>query len=177
MTSNGFLQIALFCVIVTVTAVPLGKYMAAVFAGERNLLTPVLGPVERVLYWVSGVDPKKEQHWLTYTIATLLFNLGCFALLYAILRLQFYLPFNPQGMTGMESGLALNTAISFATNTNWQNYGGETTLSYFSQMVGLTFHNFVSSAVGIVVVVALIRGFIRRSAQTIGNFWVDLVRC
>jgi len=177
MTTNGILQIALFCVIVTATAVPLGKYMARVFTGERVFLSPVLGPVERLLYAISGVDPKKEQHWLTYAVATLLFNLGCFALLYVILRVQFYLPFNPQGMTGMESGLALNTAISFATNTNWQNYGGETTLSYFSQMVGLTFHNFVSAAVGIVVVVALIRGFTRRSAQTVGNFWVDLVRC
>jgi K+-transporting ATPase ATPase A chain len=177
MTTNGILQIALYCAIVTGTAVPFGRYMARVFAGERSFLTPVLGPVERLLYGIAGVDPKKEQHWLTYTIAILLFNLACFASLYAILRLQYWLPFNPQGMTGMESGLALNTAISFATNTNWQNYGGETTLSYFSQMVGLTVHNFVSAAIGIVVVIALIRGFTRRSATTVGNFWVDLVRC
>jgi K+-transporting ATPase ATPase A chain len=177
MSSNGILQIALFCAIVTATAVPLGRFMARVFAGERNFLTPVLGPVERAIYWASGVDAKKEQHWLTYAVAVLLFNLACFASLYAILRLQYYLPFNPQGMAGMESGLALNTAISFTTNTNWQNYGGETTLSYFSQMAGLTVHNFVSAATGIAVAIALIRGFVRRSAQTIGNFWVDLVRC
>jgi potassium-transporting ATPase potassium-binding subunit len=177
MTVNGLLQIAVFFAIVTAMAIPLGKYMARVFAGERNFLSPVLGPLERVFYWISGVDPKKEQHWLTYAVAVLLFNLFCFASLYAILRLQYYLPFNPQGMTGMESGLALNTAISFTTNTNWQNYGGETTLSYFSQMAGLTVHNFVSAATGIAVVIALIRGFTRRSAQTVGNFWVDLARC
>jgi potassium-transporting ATPase potassium-binding subunit len=177
MSTNGILQIAIFLAIVTLTAVPLGKYMARVFAGERNLLSPVLGPVERAIYSLSGVDPKKEQHWLTYTVAVLLFNLFCFVSLYAILRLQYYLPFNPQGMAGMETGLALNTAISFTTNTNWQNYGGETTLSYFTQMVGLTVHNFVSAATGIAVVIALIRGLTRRSAQTVGNFWVDLVRC
>ena len=177
MTANGLLQIAIFCAVVTATAIPLGKYMARVFAGERNFLSPVLGPVERAIYRLSGVDAKKEQHWLTYTIAVLLFHVVCFATLYALLRLQYYLPFNPQGMTGVEPSLALNTAISFTTNTNWQNYGGETTLSYFTQMAGLTVHNFVSAAAGIVVVIALIRGFIRRSAQTIGNFWVDLTRC
>jgi K+-transporting ATPase ATPase A chain len=177
MTANGLIQIAIFCAVVTAIAVPFGKYMARVFAGERNFLTPVLGPVEWVIYRISGVDPKKEQHWLTYTIAVLLFNLACFVSLYALLRLQGYLPFNPQGMTGMESGLALNTAISFTTNTNWQNYGGETTLSYFTQMAGLTVHNFVSAATGIAVAIALIRGFARRSVKTIGNFWVDLTRC
>jgi len=177
MTANGILQIAVFCGLVTLAAVPLGKFMARVFAGERNFLTPVLGPVERVLYRLSGVDEKKEQDWLTYAVAVLFFNLACFAGLYAILRLQGYLPFNPQGMAGMEPGLALNTAISFTTNTNWQNYGGETTLSYFTQMVGLTVHNFVSAATGIAVVIALIRGFTRRTAKTVGNFWVDLTRC
>src|ERR1700676_2331247 len=177
MTTNGLLQIAVFCAIVTATAMPLGKFMARVFAGERSFLTPVLGPVEGLLYWLSGVDAKKEQHWLTYALSVLLFHIACFASLYALMRLQYFLPFNPLGMTGVREDLALNTAISFTTNTNWQNYGGETTLSYFVQMVGLTFHNFVSAAIGIVVVVALIRGFTRRSAQTIGNFWVDLVRC
>jgi K+-transporting ATPase ATPase A chain len=177
MTANGILQIAVFCGLVTLAAVPLGKFMARVFTGERNFLTPVLGPVERVLYRLSGVDEKKEQDWLTYAVAVLFFNLACFAGLYAILRLQGYLPFNPQGMAGMEPGLALNTAISFTTNTNWQNYGGETTLSYFTQMVGLTVHNFVSAATGIAVVIALIRGFTRRTAKTVGNFWVDLTRC
>ncbi len=177
MTTNGILQIAVFLAIVTLTAVPFGKFMARVFTGERTFLTPVLGPVEWAIYRLSGVDEKKEQHWLTYAVAVLLFNLACFVSLYAILRLQYYLPFNPQGMAGMESGLALNTAVSFTTNTNWQNYGGETTLSYFSQMAGLTVHNFVSAATGIAVVIALIRGFTRRSAKTVGNFWVDLTRC
>src|ERR1017187_1206282 len=177
MTVNGIIQIASFCAIVTAIAVPFGTYMARVFAGERNFLSPVLGPVERIIYWVSGVDAKKEQHWLTYTVSVLLFNLACFASLYAVLRLQGYLPFNPRGMGGMEQGLALNTAISFTTNTNWQNYGGETTLGYFVQMAGLTVHNFVSAATGIAVAIALIRGFARRSAKTIGNFWVDLTRC
>ncbi|HEY2889613.1 MAG TPA: potassium-transporting ATPase subunit KdpA [Dongiaceae bacterium] len=177
MTTNGILQIAVFCGLVTVAATPLGKFMARVFAGERNFLTPILGPVERAFYRLSGVDAEKEQDWLTYAVAVLFFNLACFAGLYAILRLQGYLPFNPQGMSGMEPGLALNTAISFTTNTNWQNYGGETTLSYFTQMVGLTVHNFVSAATGIAVVIALIRGFTRRTAMTIGNFWVDLTRC
>ena len=176
MTANGLLQIAIFCAIVAAIAVPLGTYMARVFAGERTLLSPVLAPVEGVIYWISGVDAKKEQHWLTYAVAMLLFHLFCFASLYAMLRLQYYLPFNPQGMTGVREDLALNTAISFTTNTNWQNYGGETTLSYFVQMAGLTVHNFVSAAAGIAMAIALIRGFVRRSAQTVGNFWVDLTR-
>jgi K+-transporting ATPase ATPase A chain len=177
MTENGILQIVVFTAIVAAIAVPLGLYMARVFAGERTLLSPVLGPVERVFYRISGVNPDNEQHWLTYAIAMLLFNLVCFVTLYAMLRLQFYLPWNPQGMTGMTPDLALNTAISFTTNTNWQNYGGETTLGYFVQMAGLTVHNFVSAATGIAMVIALIRGFTRRSAKTVGNFWVDLTRC
>src|ERR1700756_401290 len=177
MTANGLLQIAIFAAIIVAIAVPFGTYMARVFTGERTFLSPVLGPIESAIYWISGVDAKKEQHWLTYTVAMLLFNLACFASLYALLRLQYYLPYNPQGMTGMEPSLALNTAISFTTNTNWQNYGGETTLGYFVQMAGLTVHNFVSAATGIAIAIALIRGFARRSAQTIGNFWVDLTRC
>src|ERR1700756_4462076 len=177
MTANGLLQIAIFAAIIVAIAVPFGTYMARVFTGERTFLSPVLGPIESAIYWISGVDAKKEQHWLTYTVAMLLFNLACFASLYALLRLQYYLPYNPQGMTGMEPSLALNTAISFTTNTNWQNYGGETTLGYFAQMAGLTVHNFVSAATGIAIAIALIRGFARRSAQTIGTFWVDLTRC
>jgi K+-transporting ATPase ATPase A chain len=176
MTANGLLQIAIFCAIIAALAVPLGIYMARVFAGERAFLSPVLRPVENAIYWASGVDAQKEQHWLTYAVAMLLFHLFCFASLYAMLRLQYYLPFNPQGMTGVRWDLALNTAISFTTNTNWQNYGGETTLSYFTQMAGLTVHNFVSAAAGIAMAIALIRGFVRRSAQTVGNFWVDLTR-
>jgi K+-transporting ATPase ATPase A chain len=177
MTVNGLLQIAVFCAFVTVTAIPLGHYMSRVFTGERTLLSPVLAPVERVIYGICAVDPEKEQHWLTYSFAAVMFHLFLFLSLYAILRLQYYLPFNPEGMTGMTPTLALNTAVSFTTNTNWQNYGGETTLGYFAQMAGLTVHNFVSAAAGIVVVIALIRGFIRRSARTIGNFWVDMTRC
>ena len=176
MTANGLLQIALFCAIIAAIAVPLGTYMARVFAGERTFFSLVLGPVERAIYWISGVDAKREQHWLTYAVAMLMFHVFAFASLYAMLRLQYYLPWNPQGMTGMREDLALNTAISFTTNTNWQNYGGETTLSYFVQMAGLTVHNFVSAAAGIAMALALIRGFVRRSAQTVGNFWVDLTR-
>jgi K+-transporting ATPase ATPase A chain len=176
MTANGLLQIAIFCAIIAAIAVPLGIYMARVFGGERTFLSPVLRPVENAIYWASGVDAKKEQHWLTYAVAMLLFHLFCFASLYAMLRLQYYLPLNPQGMAGVRWDLALNTAISFTTNTNWQNYGGETTLSYFTQMAGLTVHNFVSAAAGIAMAIALIRGFVRRSAQTVGNFWVDLTR-
>ncbi|MGH6939057.1 potassium-transporting ATPase subunit KdpA [Hypericibacter sp.] len=177
MTANGILQIAIYCAIIMALAVPVGLYMARLFSGERNFLTPILGPVEAICYRIAGVDPKKEQHWLTYAFAMLLFNLVCFLSLYALLRLQGYLPFNPQGMGAMAPDLALNTAMSFTTNTNWQNYGGETTLGYFVQMAGLTVHNFASAATGIVIAIALIRGFARRSAQTIGNFWVDLTRC
>src|SRR4029077_4050988 len=129
--------------------------MARVLSGKRTFLSPVLGPVERAIYWVCGVDARKDQHWLIYAAAVLLFNLFCFASLYVLLRVQYYLPFNPQGMTGMEQTLALNTAVSFTTNTNWQNYGGETTLGYFVQMAGLTVHNFVSAATGISVAIAL----------------------
>ena len=136
MTANGLLQIAVFCAFVTVTAIPLGHYMARVFAGERTFLSPVLGPVERAIYALSGVDAKREQHWLTYAFAVLMFHVFAFVSLYALMRLQYFLPFNPQGMTGVEPTLALNTAVSFTTNTNWQNYGGETTLSYFTQMAG-----------------------------------------
>src|SRR5262249_21590873 len=176
MTANGLLQIALFCAIVAAIAVPLGTYMARVFAGERTFLSPVLRPVERAIYWISGVDEKTEQHWLTYAVAMLMFHLFAFASLYAMLRLQYFLPFNPQGMTGMREDLALNTAVSFTTNTNWQNYGGRNTLRHFVQMAGITVHNFVSAAAGIAIAIALIRGFVRRSARTVGNFWVDLTR-
>ncbi|HZT19939.1 MAG TPA: potassium-transporting ATPase subunit KdpA, partial [Dongiaceae bacterium] len=177
MTANGCLQIAAFCAVIAALTVPLGGYTTRVMAGERTVLNPVLLPVERIIYRLAGIDPRKEQHWLAYAAAMLLFNLACFVSLYALLRLQAYLPFNPQGMPGMAPDLALNTAVSFTTNTNWQNYGGETTLGYFAQMAGLTVHNFASAATGIAIAVALIRGFVRRSAQGIGNFWADLVRC
>ncbi len=177
MTVNGWLQIAIYVVLVTAPVIPLGAFMAKVFAGERTFLSPVLRPVEAVFYRVSGVDPAREQNWLSYAFALLLFNLVGFLLLYALQRLQGTLPFNPQGLAGVSPDLALNTSISFTTNTNWQNYGGESTLSYLVQMAGLTMHNFVSAATGIAIAIALTRGFARKSAKTIGNFWVDLTRC
>ncbi len=177
MTANGVAQILVFFAIIAAVAVPLGVYMARVFAGERTFLSPVLVPLERGIYRLCGVDEKREQGWVTYTVAMLLFNLIGFVALYALLRLQAFLPYNPQKMAPVPVDLALNTAISFTTNTNWQNYGGETTLSYFVQMAGLTVHNFVSAATGIAIVIALIRGFVRRSGTTVGNFWVDLTRC
>src|SRR5271154_6642918 len=151
--------------------------MTRVFAGERTLLSPVLRPVERAVSWCCGVDEKEEQHWLTYAVAIMLFSVAGFVTLYALQRLQWYLPFNPQGQTGVAPDLAFNTSVSFITNTNWQAYSGETTMGYLVQMAGLTVHNFVSAATGIALALALIRGFVRREAKTIGNFWVDLTRC
>jgi K+-transporting ATPase ATPase A chain len=177
MTINGWIQIAIYFLVLTVLVVPLGRYMARVFEGERTFLTPVLRPVEVFLYRAAGVDETREQHWLTYTVAMLLFNAAGFVLLYAILRLQAVLPFNPADQSAVPADLAFNTAVSFTTNTNWQNYGGESTLSYLSQMLGLTTQNFVSAATGVALVIALIRAFARGSAKTIGNFWVDLTRC
>jgi len=177
MTVIGWIQIVLFCAIVIALVKPLGGYMTRVFNGERTFLSPVLRPIEVVLYGVGDVDEKREQHWLTYTVAMLLFNLAGFLLLYALMRLQGVLPLNPAGQSAVAPDLAFNTAVSFATNTNWQNYGGETTMSYLTQMLGLTVQNFVSAATGIVLAVALIRGFARASANTIGNFWLDVTRC
>src|SRR3954471_1885324 len=177
MTVNGWLQIALFCALVTLLVKPLGLYMTRVFTGERTFLSPVLGPLERGLYWLSGVDEKREQSWVVYAVAMLLFSLAGFLLLYALRRRRALLPFNPAGQSAVEPGLAFNTAMSFTTNTNWQSYVPETTMSYLVQMAGLTVHNFVSAATGIALAVALVRGFARRSASSIGNFWVDLTRC
>jgi K+-transporting ATPase ATPase A chain len=177
MTANGWIQIALFVAVVIALARPVGGFMTKVFAGERNFLSPVLGPVERAIYRVSGVDEKTEQHWVTYGVAMLLFSLVGLLVLYAMERFQAVLPFNPQGQAAVPADLAFNTAASFTTNTNWQNYGGESTMGYLVQMAGLTFHNFVSAAVGIALAVALTRGFARASAKTVGNFWVDLTRC
>jgi K+-transporting ATPase ATPase A chain len=177
MTIVGWVQIALFSVIVILITRPLGGYMTRVFAGERTFLSPVLRPVERAVYWCCGVDEKEEQHWLTYAVALLFFSVAGFVTLYALQRLQWYLPFNPQGQTGVEQSLAFNTSVSFITNTNWQAYSGETTMGYLVQMAGLTVHNFVSAATGIALALALIRGFVRREARTIGNFWVDMTRC
>lgn len=177
MTFIGWCQIALFGAVVVALVKPLGWYMTRVFAGEWTPLTPVLRPVETMLYRAAGVDPKQEQHWLTFTLAMLLFHIGGFAIIYAVLRLQALLPFNPAEQGAVAPDLAFNTAISFLTNTNWQNYGGESTLSYLSQMLALTHQNFLSAATGIVLAMALIRGFSRASVRTIGNFWVDITRC
>ncbi len=177
MTLNGWLQIALFCAVIVLLVKPLGGYMTRVFTGERTFLSPVLGPLERAFYWLSGVDERSDQNWLTYAVSMLLFSLVGFASIYALMRFQAMLPFNPAGQPAVEEGLAFNTAMSFNTNTNWQSYVPETTMSYLVQMAGLTVHNFVSAATGIALAIALIRGFSRRSAKGIGNFWVDLVRC
>jgi K+-transporting ATPase ATPase A chain len=177
MTIIGWTQILLFCAIVVALVKPLGWYMTRVFNGERTFLSPVLRPVEAGLYWIGGVDEKREQHWLTYTVAMLLFHVGGFVILYALMRLQAMLPFNPAEQSAVAQDLSFNTAISFITNTNWQNYGGESTMSYLVQMLGLTHQNFLSAATGIALAVALIRGFSRSSMRTIGNFWVDVTRC
>src|SRR5450755_4965410 len=177
MTLIGWIQVALFCAIVVALVRPLGWYMTRVFNGEPTFLSPALRPVEAALYWAGGVDPKREQHWLTYTVAMLFFHIGGFAILYALLRLQAMLPFNPADQSAVAEDLSFNTAVSFLTNTNWQNYGGESTLSYLAQMLGLTHQNFLSAATGIVLAMALIRGFARASVKTVGNFWVDITRC
>jgi len=177
MTVIGWIQIIVFCAIVVALVKPLGGYMTRVFGGESTFLSPVLRPVERGLYRIGGVDERREQHWLTYTVAMLLFHVGGFLIIYGLMRLQALLPFNPQDQSGVAQDLSFNTAISFITNTNWQNYGGESTLSYLTQMVGLTHQNFLSAATGIALAVAMIRGFARSSMRTIGNFWVDVTRC
>jgi potassium-transporting ATPase potassium-binding subunit len=177
MTAIGWIQIILYCAIVVALVKPLGWYMTSVFNGERTFLSPILRPVESGIYWIGGVDERREQHWLTYTVAMLLFHVGGFLIIYGLMRLQAVLPFNPAEQSAVAQDLSFNTAISFITNTNWQNYGGESTLSYLVQMLGLTHQNFLSAATGIVLAVALIRGFARASLRTIGNFWVDVVRC
>src|SRR6516165_9064989 len=177
MTSNGWLQIALFGVIVIAITRPFGGYMTRVFAGERTFLSAVLRPLERLVYRCCGVDETEEQSWRTYAVSMLFFGVAGFVTLYALERLQWYLPFNPQGQVGVEQVLAFNTSVSFVTNTNWQSYVPETTMGYLVQMAGLTVHNFVSAAVGITLAIALIRGFALSEASCLGNFWVDLTRC
>ncbi|MDH4438993.1 MAG: potassium-transporting ATPase subunit KdpA [Rhizobium sp.] len=176
MTTTGWLQISLLFLAVLLVIKPLGLYMARVFSGERTFLSPVLGRVERDLYRVSGINPEKEQSWLGYTLAMLAFSLAGFLALYAMLRLQAYLPLNPQGFPGVPSDLAFNTAVSFVTNTNWQNYAGEATMSHFSQMAGLTVQNFLSAATGMALAVAVTRALARSKVATLGNFWVDMTR-
>ncbi|TPL72856.1 potassium-transporting ATPase subunit KdpA [Mesorhizobium sp. B2-3-15] len=176
MTLNGWIQILLYCGILVLLVKPLGFYMHRVFNGDRTPLSPVLGPLERGLYRICGTSEREEQHWTTYAVALLLFNLAGFLVLYGLQRLQGSLPYNPAGMSAVDPALAFNTAASFMTNTNWQNYGGESTMSYLVQMVGLTVQNFVSAATGIAIAIALIRGFARASGKSIGNFWVDMTR-
>jgi K+-transporting ATPase ATPase A chain len=177
MTANGWAQIALYFVVLTALVVPLGRFMARVFEGERTFLSPVFRPVEVALYRAAGVDETREQHWLAYTVAMLVFNAAGFLLVYALQRFQAALPLNPAGMPAVAPDLAFNTAVSFATNTNWQNYGGESTMSYLTQMAALTTQNFVSAATGIALAIALTRAFARTSGRTVGNFWIDLTRC
>jgi K+-transporting ATPase ATPase A chain len=179
-TLNSVLQVVIFLVILFLLTKPMGLYLTKVFAGERTWLTPVFAPVERLFYKASGINPEEEQKWWGYVIAMLIFSVVGMLLLYLIERTQglsIFNVFNPQGMPAVPEPLAFNTAASFTTNTNWQFYTGEQTMSYLTQMAGLAFHNFVSAATGIVLAVALIRGLARRSAQTLGNFWVDLTRC
>jgi K+-transporting ATPase ATPase A chain len=178
MTANGWLQIALFFLVLLAVTKPLGIYMARVFAGERTFLDPVLRPIERLIFRSTGIDETREMDWKEYAVAMLLFSAVSMLILYLIERIQglHFMPWNPQHFTGVEPHLAFNTAASFTTNTNWQNYGGESTMSYFTQMAGLAYHNFTSAAVGIALAIAVIRGIARKESKTIGNFWVDTTR-
>jgi K+-transporting ATPase ATPase A chain len=176
MVWNAVLQVGIFFLLVTLISVPLGLYMARVFADEKTFLDPILKPLERLIYRLCGVHPATEMTWGEYAIAMLLFSVVGMVVLYAFERLQGVLPFNPQGLAGVAPDLAFNTAASFTSNTNWQAYGGESTMSYLTQMAGLAYHNFVSAATGVAAAIAVIRGFVRRSSRTLGNFWFDLVR-
>ncbi|MBW8733617.1 MAG: potassium-transporting ATPase subunit KdpA, partial [Asticcacaulis sp.] len=175
-SGNGWLQLALYMAVLTVCMVPLGAYMARVFQGEKTVMSPVLGWLEALTYRACGIDPDADMDWKAYALATLVFSAVGFIALYLMLILQSWLPLNPQKLPGLSSDLSFNTAVSFVTNTNWQAYAGETTMSYFSQMVGLTVQNFVTPAVGLAVMVALIRGLSRKEAKGIGNFWADMIR-
>jgi K+-transporting ATPase ATPase A chain len=176
MTFVGWSQIAIVLALVLLSALPMSGLIESVYAGKSNFLTPVLRPVERGFYWIAGVDEKKEQSWLIYAIAMIAFSIMGFVTLYAFQRLQNLLPLNPQGFDAVGPDLAFNTSISFITNTNWQSYGGETTMSNLTQMIGLTTHNFLSAATGLAIAFALVRAFARSSATTVGNFWVDVTR-
>src|SRR5262249_49462719 len=178
MTINGWLQIFVFLALILAVTKPLGIFMTRVFDREKTFMDPLLRPVERLLYRVTGVDEVREMRWTEYATSMLLFSVVSMLVLYLIQRVQGLLPFNPQKFPGVTPAhLAFNTAASFTTNTNWQAYAGETTMSYFTQMAGLAYHNFGSAAVGIVLAIAVIRGIARRESKTIGNFWVDMTRC
>ncbi len=176
MTFNGFLQLGIYCLVLVAVTKPLGVYMTNVFSDKRVFLEKLLSPLERFIYRVCHIDVHEEQHWTAYTAAMLMFSLVGLLILYGLQRLQHFLPLNPQRFPGVAADLAFNTASSFTTNTNWQAYSGESTMSYFIQMAGLAFHNFVSAATGIALAIAFIRGVARREAKTLGNFWVDLTR-
>jgi K+-transporting ATPase ATPase A chain len=176
MTLFNLLQIVLYLAILLLLVKPLGKHMSRVYSGGNTFLDPILRPIEKLIYRIAGVDPNLEMNWTAYAVAMLTFNLLGVITLYGLQRLQGSLPLNPNGFSSVEPDLAFNTAISFGSNTNWQNYGGETTLSYFIQMIGITVQNFASAGTGMAILVALIRGIVRASHKTIGNFWVDLTR-
>ena len=176
MTGSGLLQVALYLLVLVALVKPLGAYMARVFEGERTFLTPVVGPVERLIYRLAGIDPSAETDWRQYALAVLVVNLVGFVVVYALQRMQGFLPLNPQDFPGVSPDSSFNTAVSFASNTNWQGYGGEMTMSYLTQSLGLGVQNFLSAATGIAVLVALTRGLIRRETDRIGNFWIDFTR-
>src|ERR1700723_1234138 len=178
MTANGWFQILVFLGLILAVTKPMGVFLARVFSRERTFLDPVMRPVERLLYRVTGVDEAHEMRWTEYAISMLLFSAVSMLILYSIERVQGLLPLYPQKFGAVApTHLAFNTAASFTSNTNWQEYAGETTMSYFTQMAGLAYHNFASAATGIVLGIAFIRGIARRQMETIGNFWVDFVRC
>ncbi len=176
MTVNGFLQAGIYFLVLVAITKPLGVYMVRIFSGEKTFLSKAFGPLERLIYRICRIDPHEEHHWTTYTAAMLMFSLVGLLVLYGLQRLQYYLPLNPQRFSSVPPDLAFNTASSFTTNTNWQAYSGESTMSYFVQMAGLAFHNFVSAATGIALAIAFIRGIARREMKSLGNFWVDLTR-
>jgi K+-transporting ATPase ATPase A chain len=176
MTFNGILQIVIYLIVLLLLAKPLGAFMARVYQDERTFLDRLLGPLERLVYRLAGVDPAQEMDWKVYAVAMLLFNLVGLLAVYALQRMQHLLPLNPQGMAAVTPDSSFNTAVSFTSNTNWQGYGGETTMSYLTQMLGMTVQNFVSAATGMAILVAFIRGLVRHSTTLLGNFWVDLTR-
>src|SRR6266446_5313803 len=176
MTANGWFQIGFYLLVIVLVTKPMGVFITRVFNREKTFLDTILRPIEKLIYRLTGIDEKREMRWTEYAIAMLMFSSVSMALLYLIERTQKWLPFNPQKLANVDPALAFGTAASFTTNTNWQAYSGESTMSYFTQMAGLAYHNFVSAAVGIAVAIAFIRGIAWREVETIGNFWVDLVR-